>query len=719
MLVQRGEITLTATSTFVTLETPVPVGKSFPMVLTRHATSSRMNTAVTPVLTTEVNGYFTQILFQRASNNYDVTLVYYIISGDEFTVQSDLYTLQSGYTSRNVTIGEVDLTKTFVLSYTRQATSDVTYNDSIFRIRVSLTNATTLNFSRSGTGHTVNNAWYVVTMEGATVEQFTANIPTSGYATDVSVNEVDISKAFLIHTWQSDFIGAFPSASVIAHFIDNSTIRCRLNNTPAITVTGFVVSHPKIKVISGLTAIDSGVSTAQEYVPVDTDISFAVINTATGTSNNTLVSPAIHCTAILDSGNINFQRNHTGSDCELAWFAIEWKPVLIPASLRPNNVAIMPDESNIFRWTKDTSMIVTAYEIGWRDIGGEWQDSGKIDSNVQYHEFLPGTFELGKDYEWRVRHWDCEQYDPSDWVIASINTYRPVILNPIPEPDSSIRVEIRNLGGNLKSPYGRDVQLNIEIADNPEFSNPTAYVLPAVSSGEIAMVQHAMQHAGYWHVRMTATDSEGVQTLLEYRIFVSHRLFFKEYPNVKIQAPRATHVTARVRGTSIEYTAVVMPPPSPETRIERLVIIDSGTQATCQAVAVKLLEKWGRPQVSIQGVISLTLVLRSRQKVRIVIPEMGLNEDMILQSRRHVIDGDQAYTQISLGDIQLSESELISRTIDSLQRAAQAEAYLAQTAIQTLGIELSEQEINNIEQGQELSDTDIQVIEMGGEDAVE
>lgn len=677
------------------------------------STGYRLDTAVTAILTTIVDDEYTQIQFRRQRNDVNVTVAYQVITGDEFTVQVGETRLSTSSTAIDVTISEVDLSQTFVITTARSYESSTNPNDSVFFIRAELTNATTLHLERDTDGHDVDTVWHAVTMEGATVQQFTGNI-SSGTTADVSIASVDLSKTFLVHTFECNRFYYGAGDSIQARFLNSSTVALKCTTSLSAVVKGFVVTHPKISVTSGLTAMISGVDTAQETISIQND-AFTITNTISGTSAMTNV----FVTHILDSPYVNFKRDYSSGDCEIAWFAVEWRPVIAPANLAPDDVAIMPGEGNTFRWAKDSSMTATAYEWGYREVGAaSWIDSGKIISTEQKHIVPANTFELGKDYEWRVRHWDNEQEDPSDWVTATFNTYNPVIQNPTPYPDSSVRVEIRDFGAKLKSPYQRDIQLTILISDNPDFTSPTVYSLPEVASGEVATVQHAFQLAGYWYVRMVATDTESLQTVLEYQIFVSHQLFFKEPPEVTIQAPRATHVTVRVRGTTTEFTAVVTPPPPLESRIERLIMIDSGDQATCQAVAERLLEKWGRPQVSIKGTIPLTLVLRPRQKVRIVIPEVGLNEDLVLQRRQHVIEGVQAYTQITVGDIQLSESELVARIIDDLEgRSAYVSALGSEMVL--LGQELSEREIADIEQGQQLSDTDITVIEMGGDDAID
>lgn len=140
--------------------------------------------------------------------------------------------------------------------------------------------------------------------------------------------------------------------------------------------------------------------------------------------------------------------------------------------------------------------------------------------------------------------------------------------------------------------------------------------------------------------------------------------YFLKDPSVSTQSPQATHVIVRVRGTSIEASAYISPEPPVEKRIIRLVIIDAGTIEVCQTVANALINRWGREQKSVKGTIPLNVRLSFKDKVRVRVPQAGIDEDMTLQRKEHSITG--AETSIMCGDIILGDSELIARIIDDL-----------------------------------------------------
>jgi hypothetical protein len=161
----------------------------------------------------------------------------------------------------------------------------------------------------------------------------------------------------------------------------------------------------------------------------------------------------------------------------------------------------------------------------------------------------------------------------------------------------------------------------------------------------------------------------GLQTdTLEYYFDATQTLRFLTEPRVTLQAPQATHVTVYVRDNraTTEYTAIVDPAPPTEKRVERLVVLDSGDLATCTAVANQLLALWSRELRSVEGEIPLTVTLRFREKVRVIVPEAGIDEDMPIRKKVHMINNSGTQTSVVLGDIILSEYEIIARELEKL-----------------------------------------------------
>lgn len=663
---QRGSYTMTSTYHIITLDTPVPGGKSFPIISSRMASATgKRSEAITPTLAGLVDGCYTTLVLQRYStDDGNVTVEWQVVSGDIFTVQSGIaYPMLS----TSVTINEVNTGETFVLAYTRQGSADVV-NDTYYRVRVELISSTSVRFTRNTSGRDIPTVYYVVSMEGATVHQFTGTFSNVSEV-NVTVPPVDLGKTFLCQSFDSNRSSYALDYVVSARFIDATTVALKTNSTITGTVAGFTVSHPKINVMSGFKTMDA-VFSAEDNVSVDDTMSFSLANVGgkiNGYANTPGVSNVSHS---LSSSKLTFARLHVLHTAEIAWFVVEWKAVIPPANLRPNDAAAMPDEQSIFTWTKDATMTATAYEIQYRAIvepEGEWTSTGKVESHLQRHVFPADTFGVGNEFEWRVRHWDNESVDPSDWAEATFDTIRPVIQNPVPIPDSRTRVQITTFGGRLKSPYGRDIQLTILISANASFTDPTTYTLPAVESGELAVIEHGLQEGGTWYVRLTATDTEEFQTVLAYSFFAGEYKQFINLPSIQQEPQQATHVTVRVRDSATEYTAVVDPAPPPDRKVEWLFYIQSGTVATCQAVAEAYLAKLGRPQVKVSGRIPLAVTLWLRRKIRVVIPPAGIDEEMILRKKTHKIDKSDKATYVDLGDIMVSDDELITRILERVK----------------------------------------------------
>jgi len=139
-------------------------------------------------------------------------------------------------------------------------------------------------------------------------------------------------------------------------------------------------------------------------------------------------------------------------------------------------------------------------------------------------------------------------------------------------------------------------------------------------------------------------------------------LYFIEEPQIRTQGVIATHVT--VRSPSAEYTAEIPLTPA-ENTIERLVEIKEGNADTCQAVAEGLLDRWGREQLSITGRVPLVVTLRFKELVKVFISSAEIDGDYILQRKEHNLS--QFETRVTVGDIILSDDELIARIMEELE----------------------------------------------------
>ena len=143
---------------------------------------------------------------------------------------------------------------------------------------------------------------------------------------------------------------------------------------------------------------------------------------------------------------------------------------------------------------------------------------------------------------------------------------------------------------------------------------------------------------------------------------LSEDLYFIEEPQIKTQGVIATHVT--VRSPTAEFTAIVPDTPA-ENTIERVLEIKEGNQDTCQAIAEGLLERWGREQLSITGRVPLVVTLRFKEYVKIFIPVADIDGDYILQRKEHNLSNFE--TRITVGDIILSDDELLTRILEELE----------------------------------------------------
>ena len=137
--------------------------------------------------------------------------------------------------------------------------------------------------------------------------------------------------------------------------------------------------------------------------------------------------------------------------------------------------------------------------------------------------------------------------------------------------------------------------------------------------------------------------------------------YFISDPSISTQGVVANYIT--VKSPTASYTASKTGVAS-DNKIERVVPIDTGDTAICKVVAERLLERWGEEQFSVTGDIAFNVGLEFKEKVHLVIPTAGIDGNYILQRKEHSI-GNFA-TTVTLGDIILSENELVARILQDL-----------------------------------------------------
>jgi len=142
---------------------------------------------------------------------------------------------------------------------------------------------------------------------------------------------------------------------------------------------------------------------------------------------------------------------------------------------------------------------------------------------------------------------------------------------------------------------------------------------------------------------------------------LSEDLYFIDEPTIRTQGVKATHVT--VVSPTHTYTAEIPATPVEEV-IERIMTIDDGDEAVCQVVADRLLDEWGREQVSVSGEVPFTVKLRFRDKVKVRIPIADIDQEMVLQSKEHNLSSFS--TRVNVGDIILGDNELLARILEEL-----------------------------------------------------
>lgn len=234
-----------------------------------------------------------------------------------------------------------------------------------------------------------------------------------------------------------------------------------------------------------------------------------------------------------------------------------------------------------------------------------------------------------------------------------------------PTINEIINLDIIDIGARARYTPDQDRQYKaiIEIADNPDYTNSTQYITNPVDGGIKAVYDHPLTVANTYYVKIHLEDTEGIVTSsYEYTFDAEEILYFLENPGVETQAPQANEIT--VRSPTASHTATTDPAPTADEKIQKIVEIDEGSQLVCQAVAEELIKRWGKEQITVSGPVDLTVTTQFKRELRTVVNEANIDDTLILQKKNHDVTG--GVTELTLGDINLDESELLARILDDM-----------------------------------------------------
>ncbi len=135
-------------------------------------------------------------------------------------------------------------------------------------------------------------------------------------------------------------------------------------------------------------------------------------------------------------------------------------------------------------------------------------------------------------------------------------------------------------------------------------------------------------------------------------------LCFIDQPSIQTQGILATHLLLISPTHTVEVGLEGIPI---ENRIEQVVEIDEGNEEILTQTGQLLLEKWGRPQISVTGVVDLVVTTHFRSMLRVWVPSANIDEFMPLQKKEHDIAAQT--TRLTLGDLIVGQDEYLARIL--------------------------------------------------------
>jgi TolB-like protein len=242
-------------------------------------------------------------------------------------VQRGVESFTTSDSFRDVTISSIDRAKTFAVVSRR---SSYTFNnaDSDYAVTAELTGATTLRLTRNvaGTG-TLDVAWQVIEIEGASVQSGTTTINSNQTVGSSTLANVDMASTFLVSSYRTDS-SAEGEYLARAELVSPTalTMTRNVSSTDTVTVAWFAVSFPLLRVQRGGVATTNQILVGAGFAAVDVTRSFLVTTVSGGLSGDLSSFDETMCTtAINGPTNLVAQRAMASAvNGAVSWSVIEW-----------------------------------------------------------------------------------------------------------------------------------------------------------------------------------------------------------------------------------------------------------------------------------------------------------------------------------------------------------------------------------------------------------
>ena len=194
--VQRNLQAFAAGDTLINVPiTAVDTSKTFVLVTSRGYAGDSVDEQFTirARLTSTTN-----LELSRNESGTAVGVAWQVIQMDGASVQSNLATINAGFLTATATISAVDTTRTFLVFNTR-ANAATNGAEAQYLVRGTITDTTTLTFTRNSSTNTVDISWFAVSMDdGSFVQKGSLTDTTTQTTRDVTISSIDTAKSISI-----------------------------------------------------------------------------------------------------------------------------------------------------------------------------------------------------------------------------------------------------------------------------------------------------------------------------------------------------------------------------------------------------------------------------------------------------------------------------------------------------------------------------------------
>ncbi|KKL80194.1 hypothetical protein LCGC14_2007200, partial [marine sediment metagenome] len=289
-----------------------------------------------------VDVYFTDspatVYAQRSTSGATITVSIFIVEFDDVKVKVQSGTFSNTGTFAEETISQINTSKAIPMAYYKASGGDDDWDASM--VTTDFTDTTTIRMERHGSSGTMSGHYYVFEAQDSefSVQKAVLSMSSSqGYDT-ASINSVNMSKSFIVSSYESDRANDDPEDGALDVFLNSATEVRAERHSETSYFNGFPTINVFVITFTGAESVQRGDFTwANSDTFKETDITAVDLGSSMIKSGNMYgimqsdgtgssdVKSAFVQHEFVDTDTIRLERYTNNEDGKGHWEVIEWE----------------------------------------------------------------------------------------------------------------------------------------------------------------------------------------------------------------------------------------------------------------------------------------------------------------------------------------------------------------------------------------------------------